>query len=163
MSKHYPARCAQCGVPKGACDFPARDDRKAGAKRRSLCDGCLHADYRKRTRESQRRARAVRNPVFLANERRHSDKVRKRIADETRRDANNAGKLWTSAELEVVARRELSARTVAGKLGRSYESVKHKRRALLHDPKTARLAGIDSTLADLAAPVTINIAPRYEG
>jgi len=82
---------------------------------------------------------------------------------ETKGGARSAQRIeWTSAELEVAARRDLTAIQIARMLGRSRYAVDRKRQLMKHDPKTARLAGLDNELARLAAPETINVAPRYE-
>lgn len=63
--------------------------------------------------------------------------------------------------METVARHDLTAVEIALRTGRTVEAVERMRSIVNRDPRKARLAGLDTDVARLADPGTINIAPRY--
>jgi len=62
------------------------------------------------------------------------------------------GQEWTGPELETAARLELSAEAAAILLGRTIYAVRWMRDRLRDDPRKARLAGLDTAVADKARP-----------
>lgn len=64
------------------------------------------------------------------------------MQEETRERASRNGYQWTGPELELAARKDLSAREVAIMIGRTLSAVQHIRRKLKEDPATINIAGI---------------------
>lgn len=62
--------------------------------------------------------------------------------DEAREFATRHGYQWTGPELELAARRDLTAAQVAKLTGRTIKAVANMRRKLRDDPKTINLAGL---------------------
>lgn len=67
--------------------------------------------------------------------------------------------MWTTVEMGVVARHDLTAVEIARMLGRTVSAVERMRSIVNRDPRKARLADVDTDVARRADPGVINIAP----
>lgn len=76
----------------------------------------------------------------------------KAVQESTLDGAARRGFQWTGPELEVAAREDLTSREVASMLGRTLYGVTQIRRKLGRDPRKARLAGLDTEVAEKGRP-----------
>lgn len=62
---------------------------------------------------------------------------------ETRDKATRHGAQWTGPELEIAARKDLTATQAALLLGRTAAAVRQQRRFMKSDPRKSRMAGVE--------------------
>jgi hypothetical protein len=86
-----------------------------------------------------RAANDAANEVYSENRLEHMRRAQAESLDGAKRH----GREWTGPELEVAARKDLSAREVAKTLGRTFAAVNAVRKKLREqDPRTVNLAGL---------------------
>lgn len=123
--------CPKCGTLLTTPEHLIR--RKAGNLPR--CQGCSI-----RSALRVRKARASRDPVFAASLRSHAQANLERVQAASVPLAVRSHQEWTGAELELAARRDLSARQVASMLNRTFYAVKKIRGKInAEDPRTLAL------------------------
>jgi hypothetical protein len=125
--------CPECGDLRTTPDRLLR--RNAGP-----LPPCRRCAVMRSTRYRNRRAGV--DEEFRRRQREHADEVRARVQAATVDGARNGRKQWTGPELEIAARQDLTARQVAGMLGRTLYAVKHVRRQLRTDPRKVWLAAV---------------------
>lgn len=101
------------------------------------CDVCVAA------------AREQNRPALQRYQDAHGEEIAARNTARKRREqseslasATRYGYQWTGPELEVAARRDLTAAQVAAMIGRTVTAVTKMRQKLRDDPKTINLAGL---------------------
>lgn len=156
MSAVKPSRivCTDCHISKASEHFYFREDRRSY---RNICRAC------ERRRRQQREARDAelkeRQLGHVRKWRRENSAKARQSADERYKSGpglpDRKGLVWTSAEIELAARRDLTDRQVSESLGRSISAVQNIRHRITTEPRHARLAGAD--LGDIAAPTVINL------
>lgn len=136
----YPRACSHCGVPQS---FDAFTTYKLQRSRECLaCIERRSARWRSKNPEAVRATWTRKNaqPEVSAYKVRHATKQN----DASRISAKNNGKEWTSAELAVVARHDLSYKQIAEMLGRTLAAVNGQRTKMHRgDPKTLSKLGYD--------------------
>lgn len=122
--------CAHCGAgfyrdhvstrPKECCSRTCQAQLRVQRRGRATTAAALLAYTATRTIDAdKKRARAARRNAM------YSDRTK----------ATRRGYGWTGPELELAARADLSATTVAAMIGRTVHAVKHARRGLRVDPR----------------------------
>lgn len=153
----FPRACTGCSIPKPADEFGEAKGRK-----RRWCKGCEH-DYwttwyseRSEERVDYSRAWREQNPEhyrdwhadYYQREKQRLDAENERRAQQvyaaTRPKARKHKQEWTSADLEVAARKDLTIEQVALALGRTNHAVVAKRTLInARDPRTLSKLGYD--------------------
>lgn len=117
--------CADCGEMLDAERF-----HRGATSYDAVCYGCRYRrDWARLTSEEQRAKK-------------RSDWRRDGERNRTTRDRERHGHLWTSWELELVVRSDLTAAEVAERVGRTIAAVEFARHRAHTEPKFARLAGL---------------------
>lgn len=149
----FPRDCTACGVPKARDAFfdvkgkPARECRECSNAR----GRAVRAKKRDEERERSRRWRAENaalNREIQAEWRRRNPGAAQQKLDEyaatTRPRAVHHRQEWTGAQLEIVARNDLSLTEMALMTGRTYVAVKGARRKIeMRDPSIITRLGYD--------------------
>lgn len=148
--------CRVCGTLQTTPDHLLRRD----SGRRPGCRICKRRRERARgarLRSENRGVPSVDAHRSIQIQRAYAGRLNRRIQQEVKDGAMKSGDEWTTAEMEVVARPDLTVREAALLLRRTYYATRAMRDKIKRDPRKARLADLGTHTAELAKPGVINI------
>lgn len=153
-------RCDDCRAANTECHRELRAKRKARKTPEAIehgkgayvnwgcrCEVCTKANSEACFDASQRYQRAHRKERSSKQGRRWA-----RVQAQTLEKAVRHGYQWTGPELELIARRDLTAKQAAAMLGRTLASVQGMRALIKREPRYINLAGVGRVAADPAPP-----------
>ena len=129
--------CPSCGVLRTCPDGLLRVG--TGRLPRCRCDYLRNLPRVRRNRRARWDADAG---YRLAEQRRLNRRSWVNYQAPSLESATRSGVQWTGPEMELLARRDLTARQIAGMLGRTYYAVANARWRLQRDPRAQMLAGL---------------------